>query len=291
MVSARKLLFLSGIVIWGFVVFAFIVYLFFPYQRVFKIALQNILGSGRTLVSMEGVSTRVLGIKASHIRVQSDPLAGQKPLELSNIDITWNPLSLLLGTLSVKSTASLYDGTFDAVMDKIQCLGPSNPTMTLTFRNVNMAKVPEGIIPWIKGTTGILNGTITKRASSNVPDRQVGSFKFFVSGGEIRELQVKGMPRLIIPTKELSAEGRIDGSRVDLNAINLRSEIILLKGSGVIDTMGGDQSINIRLSYRALSQALPFKGQGIIQIGGSQSAPVVTISGPNTDGPSGVRRQ
>jgi type II secretion system protein N len=277
---------LTGILLWGFIVFAFVVYLFFPYQRVFKIALQNILGAGRTTVAMEGVSTRVFGIKASRLRVQPESFTGQKPFELSNIDITWSPLSVLVGALSVKSTASLYDGTLDAVMDKIRYLGPSNPTMTLAFKNVNMAKVPEGIIPWIKGTTGMLDGTITKHPSTTFPDKQVGSFKFLVKGGEIRELQMKGMPRLIIPSKELSVEGRIDGSRIDLRAIDLKSEVILLKGSGVVDAMGG---LDIRLSYRALSQMLPFKGQGVIQINGSQSAPIVTVSGPEKSNPGGSR--
>jgi type II secretion system protein N len=286
MVNTKKLLLLAGIVLWGFIVFAFVVYLFFPYQRVFKIALQNTLGAGRTTVSMEGVGTRAFGIKASRLRVQPEPFTGQKPFELSNINITWSPLSLLVGTLSVKSTASLYDGTLDAVMDKIRYLGPSNPTMTLTFKNVNMAKVPEGIVPWIKGTTGILNGTITKHPSTNLPDRQVGTFRFFIKGGEIRELQMKGMPRLIIPSKELSAEGKLDGSRIDLKTIDLRSEAILLKGSGVIDTISG---LDIRLSYRALSQTLPFKGQGSIQISGSQYAPVVTVSGPDTTDAGGSR--
>jgi hypothetical protein len=148
-----------------------------------------------------------------------------------------------------------------------------------------MAKVPDGIVPWLKGTTGILEGTIKKRPSASLPDRQVGSFKLLVKGGEIRDFQVKGMPRLVIPCKEISVDGKIDGSRIDLINVVFTSDAILLKGSGTIDTADTDQAVDLHFSYRALSQALPFKGQGSIQVSGSQSAPILTLSGPDQIAP------
>ena len=68
---------------WAVFVAALTVYLFFPYQKALRLALQNVLGSGRIAVSMEGVTTKLMGIGASKVYLKPDGAKGQTaPFEL-----------------------------------------------------------------------------------------------------------------------------------------------------------------------------------------------------------------
>jgi type II secretion system protein N len=270
----RSLLVYSTVILWGLFVITLIIYLFFPYQKVLRIALQNIVGNSRTAVSMEGVITKPLGIKANKILLQPDPIVGQRPFELTNIDITWSPFSLLFGNFSIKSIASLYEGSLQSSVNGIHFVGLSNPTILLTLEKVNMSLIPEGAIPWLRGTTGTLSGTIRKKSDPMSPNKQSGSFAFFLKEGEIKNLQVRNLPRLIIPFKEISADGKIDGSRIDLSKIHISSDVISLSGSGVIDSVDIEQSVIINLSYQTLIKTFPLKGQGNLHITGSLSSPM-----------------
>jgi type II secretion system protein N len=277
----KKLLFFLGALVWGLFVAAFIIYLFFPYQRALKIALRDIVGGGKTAIAMEGVSVRTMEITASKLSLRPFGNASQTaPFELSNLDINWSPFSLLHGALAFNSRASLYDGTLRASVGKIPLAGQGNPDILLRLEHVNLAKCPDGVFPFLRGVTGSLDGWIRKDASPARPDRQTGSFRFDLKLGEVKDLQIKDMPRLVIPYKRIAIQGRMDGPRVDLSTIALVSDAIMLLGKGSIETTDQGQNIDVKLSYEALSKSFPLKGKGTILISGNQAAPTITVSNP-----------
>ncbi len=279
MVKRKTVLFYSGVVLWGLFVAAMVVYLFFPYQRALKIALQNAAGASGMNISMEGVSLRTMGVKASKLLVRPSGSTGKDPgFEFSNVDISWNPLSLIHGRLTVHSRASAYDGTVTSTVDGIPLTGTSNPNLSLKAENIDLAKYPPGAFTSVKGVTGILNGWLKKETSAAKPDRQTGSFRVVAKAGEIKELQVKDMPRLIIPYKEIAIEGKIDGPRLDITRLSLDSDLISLKGTGFIGTGEFDHTLDIKLTYEARSAGSPFKGKGAITVRGTRNAPIVTVT-------------
>jgi type II secretion system protein N len=275
----RGFLYFASVVSWGVLVAALVLYLYFPYQKAFKIVLQNVVGGGRATVAMEGVRTKALGISATKLRIRLDPNFGPAaPFELSGIDISWNPLSLFKGKFTIDSTASLYDGRLKSTMDGIAFMVPSSPAILLTLQGVNMAKCPEGVFPWFRGLTGTLDGVIRNDTALATPDKQTGTFQFVIKNGEVKDIQIRNSPRLVIPYKQITLEGKTNGARIEMTKILVNSDVILLKGSGSIEAGEVEQSLDINLSYEALSKALPLKGKGVISIRGSQGAPLVTIS-------------
>jgi type II secretion system protein N len=274
----KQLTFITLVVLWGAFVMCLTVYLFFPYQKALKLALQNVVGGGRTAVSMEGVVMKPLGVKAQKIVLRPDMGVGAPvQLELSRVNITWNPFSLIRGKLTIYSQASLYDGRLKCVIDGVPLAGSSSPDISLKLDGVNIAKYPEGAMAWFKGISGILDGTMQKQVPVAQPERQRGSFRLNLRNGEIRDLQIKNMPRLVIPYRQIVLEGKMDGSRVDLSKIAVTSDIIALNGSGSIDT-GDLDHMDIRLAYTALSQGLPLSGKGTIVISGSRTSPNITLA-------------
>jgi type II secretion system protein N len=286
----RKFLFFAGVVGWGILVMAFVIYLFFPYQKALKIALQNVASNGRAAVSMEGVSMKLIGIKASRVLFRPDASTGQTaPFELSKVDIFWNPLSLVKGKVTIYSKAALYEGTLRCTVEGIRFIGPSDPSISLKLDHVNIGKCPEGALPWLRGMSGTLDGVIKKETPIGRPDKETGVFRLNIRGGEIKGLQVKNMPRLIVPYKEIVVEGKIDGPRLNINRFALTSEVIALSGAGVVQSGEPDHSIDMKLSYQVLSRFFPLQGKGIITVSGSQTAPVVVISAPETEKPAGAQ--
>ena len=71
------------------------------------------------------------------------------------------------------------------------------------------------------------------------PDGQVGSFRFTARGGEVKDLQVKNMPRLIVPYKEITIEGRIDGQKIDIKGSPSRAMSSPSRGRGWWDRRTG----------------------------------------------------
>jgi hypothetical protein len=233
---------------------------------------------------------KLMGIKASRIFFRPDASAGQTPpFELSKVDIFWNPLSLLKGKVTIYSKATLYEGTLRCTVEGIPFTGPSDPSVSLKLDHVNIGKCPEGALPWFKGMSGILDGVIRKEAPIGRPDKETGVFRLNIRGGEIKGLQVKNMPRLIIPYKEIIIEGKIDGPRLNINRLALTSEVIALSGAGVAQTGEPDHGIDLKLSYQVLSRSFPFQGKGTITVTGSQAAPVVAISAPEAGMPAGAK--
>jgi type II secretion system protein N len=266
----------TSVVLWGFLVFVLCIFLFFPYQKVLRITLQNLLGMLRAAVVMEEVSSKPFGIKASRLLVQTNPNAARKPLVLTNIDITWSWSSLLLGKLNIQSKASLYGGSLESLIDGFCLRGQSDPVILLTLRAINVSSIPEGTIPLLPGMTGNLSGTIKKKPNPMSANKQSGSFSVSLNDGEIRDFQIKGLPRLVFPYQTISAEGNIDGSSADISKIILKSEAISFNGSGTID-LADEQGMNIGLSYQVFSKSFPLKGHGNLRITGSPTLPVAVI--------------
>ncbi|MGD0486645.1 MAG: type II secretion system protein GspN [Syntrophorhabdales bacterium] len=286
----RKVLLFSGAVGWGILVMALVIYLFFPYQKALKIALQNVARNGRAAVSMEGVTMKLMGIRASRILFRPDASMGQTaPFELSKVDIFWNPLSLIKGKVTIYSKAALCEGTLRCTVEGIRFIGTSDPNISLKLDHVNIGKCPEGALPWFKGMSGTLDGVIRKETPIGRPDKETGVFRLTIRGGEIKGLQVKDMPRLIIPYKEIVVEGKIDGPRLNINKLTLTSEVIALSGAGVVQSGEPDRGIDMKLSYQVLSRSFPLQGKGIITVSGSQAAPVVAISAPEAEKPAGAK--
>ncbi|MGD0228955.1 MAG: type II secretion system protein GspN [Syntrophorhabdales bacterium] len=284
--SRKNILFFSGAVGWGILVMVLVIYLFFPYQKAVGMALQNMVDGGRASVSMDGVTMKLMGIKASRLLFRPDNGTGQSaPFELSNIDVLWNPLPLVKGKLTIYSKAAAYDGTLRCTIEGVPVMGPSNPNVSVKLEHVNIGKCPEGVVPWFRSMSGILDGTIDKEVPVGKPDGQIGSFRFTVRNGEIRDLQVKNMPRLIVPYKEIDVEGKIDGQKIAIKRLTVTGDVISMKGTGVVES-GESDRVDLKLAYEVLSGAFPIQGKGLIAVSGNQAAPVVTITFPNQEKPA-----
>jgi type II secretion system protein N len=275
-VGKKILLYYASVVLWGVLVFILCIFLFFPYQKVLRITLQNLLGGSRVAVVMEDVSSKPFGIKASRLLVQTNSNVARKPIELTNIDITWSWISLLLGRFNIQSKALLYGGSLESFVDGFRLRGQSNPVILLTLRAVDVSSIPEGTLPLLRGMTGSLSGTIKKKPNPTSANKQSGSFSVSLNDGEIRDFQIKSLPRLIIPYQIISAEGRIDGSSADISKIILKSDAISFHGSGTID-LADEQGMNIGLSYQVFSKSFPLKGHGNLWITGSPTLPVAVV--------------
>jgi type II secretion system protein N len=274
----KKVLFFSIVVLWGVAVAAGVTYFFFPYQKVLKIALQNVVGGRKAVIAMEGVSTRMLGIHAEKLFLKPDVTGSQVPIELSDVDISWKPFSLLKGSLSLSSRASVYDGLLHSTVTGVSFRGPSTPSVILGFKDVDISKFPVGVLPGFRGVTGKLNGVIRRNVPLATPDKQSGTFRFTLTNGEVKGLQIKDLPRLVIPYRQIIIEGKTNGPKVEVRKILLTSDVVLLRGSGLIESSDLEQYLDINLSYEALSKLLPLKGKGVVTIRGSSAAPLVTIS-------------
>lgn len=276
----KQIIFVALVVLWGAFVAGLTIYLFFPYQKALKLALQNVVGTGKTAVSMEGVVMKPMGVKAQKIVLRPDVSTGRPvKFELSRVNITWNPFSLIKGKLTIYSQASLYDGRLKCVIDGVPVAGSSSPDIALKLDGVNVAKYPEGMMALFKGISGTLDGTIRKQVPVAQPEKQRGTFRLNLRNGEIRDLQIKNLPRLVIPYRQIVLEGKMDGSRIDLSKIAVTSDVVALNGSGSIDT-GDLDHMDIRLAYTAPAQGLPISGNGTIMISGSRTSPNITLAAP-----------
>ncbi len=283
-------------VLWGILVAAFVLYLFFPYQRALGIAFQNVLGGNGIVFSAEGLKVRTLGVDASKIVIGHKAIEGKPLFELSKVHVTWNPFAMLKGTLSINSQASAYGGSLQCTIRGIPIFGTERPSMLLTFNDINLERYPEGNIPWFKGLKGTAKGWLKKDVPFAQPDNQKGSFAITASQGEIRELKVSAFPRLILPFKEIVAEGTVRGPTIDITRLSVNSSGLTMKGSGTIESTDQEHRLAIQLTYEALSQQAPLPGRGTITISGSQWSPQITIvketaeltPSPPTSGEKGV---
>ena len=251
---------------------------FFPYQRALKIVSQNLLGSNRVIVALEGPHFGLTGAQASKIVVGHLAVEGKPLFELRKIDARWHPLSLLTGKLAIFCTALAYDGMVECSIDGIPVLAKGSPFMRIKFENVNLAKYPEGALPWFNGMSGSLSGWIKEEASLETKVNQKGSFRIVMTAGEIKGIRVKGLPNLVLPYKEVLAEGRITGSKIYLDEILVDGENIALKGNGTIERGGDEQRVNLTLACENTSRMSPLAKGSVISVTGDQWHPTITIS-------------
>lgn len=272
-------MFCGGAALWGLTLAAFILYFFFPYQKALAVAFQNALGTGsRTAFLVDGVRLRNFGIDASRIVVGQQGPENPPVLELSHIKIRWNPLSILKGTLSIYSEASLYDGQLSCTISGVPVFRGDRPDVFITFRNVNLAKYPEGRFPWFKGLSGTATGWIRKEPVPGQPAALKGGFSITVMDGEIREIKTKNWPRLVLPFKEIVTEGAMLGATIDLARIFFKGPGIVVKGRGFIEAAEADHRLAIQLVYEAPAGGFPLPGHGTITVSGTQLSPQVSIT-------------
>ncbi|HAR96184.1 MAG TPA: type II secretion system protein GspN [Deltaproteobacteria bacterium] len=270
--------FYAAVLLWGFFLTGLIVHLFFPYQKALKIAFQNVVGGSKMAVSMDGVRVVPTGVRIKKALIGHEVVQGRPIVELSDVKINWHPLSLLSGNFSVSSRASAYSGTLECDVLGIPVIGSKNPSMTVRFRNINLAKYPTGTLPWFKGISGTADGAVTREVALLHPIKEKGVFKLSIKNGEVRDLHTQNLQGLILPFKEIRAEGRLNGSQAIIDKAFLSGSSITMKGSGTLVKGDGQPVINLKLAYESRSTAIPLPSKGAIVMSGNQWSPTVTIS-------------
>jgi hypothetical protein len=192
--------------------------------------------------------------------------------------VRWNPLSLLAGKLAIFCRAIAYDGIVDCSIDGIPLSAKGSPLMRIKFVNVNLAKYPEGTLPWFKGMSGNMSGWIKSEVPLQRSDKKKGSFQITMTGGEIRDMQVKGLQNFVLGYSKIMAEGRISGTKIYVDTIRVDGEGITLKGNGTIEKGGDERSINLTLACENTSKTSPLANGSVITVRGNQWSPTITIS-------------
>jgi type II secretion system protein N len=267
-----------GIALWGVAVMLSTILLFFPYQKTLKIVSQNLLGSSRIIVALEGPRFGFISAQASRVVIGHVAVEGRPLFELRKIDARWHPLSLLTGRLAIFCRALAYDGMVECSIDGIPVLAKGSPYMKIKFENVNLAKYPEGTLPWFKGMSGSMSGWIKEEMPLAGSDKQKGSFRIIMTAGEIKDVQIKGLRNFVLPYKEVVAEGRISGSKIYVDKIVVDGEGIRLNGNGTLERGGDEQRVNLTLTCENTSQISPLANGSVITVTGNQWSPTITIS-------------
>jgi len=274
----RQGLFYAGVTLWGVVVMLGIILIFFPYQRALKIVSQNVLGSSRMIVALEGPRLGFMTAQASRVAVGHVAVEGKPLFELRRVYVRWHPLSLLFGKLAILCTAVAYDGAVTCSIDGIPLRASGSPFMKITFENVNLAKYPEETLPWFKGMSGSMSGWVKKEVPWERSDRQKGSFRITMTAGELKELHIKGLQNFVLGYKEVAAEGRISGSTIYVDKILVDGDGIKLKGKGTIERGEPDQRVNLTFACESASKDSPLANGSVITVTGHQWSPTITIS-------------
>lgn len=275
--------FYGGVVVWGLLVMALIVHLFFPYQTALKIAFQNVVGGSKMAVSMDGVSVASTGVHIKKALIGHEAVQGKPIVELSDVNINWRPWSLLTGRFSIASQASAYNGTLRCDVFGIPVLSSNNPSVTVNFSNINLSKYPAGTLPWFKAISGTAEGSFTREVPLLHPMKERGTFRLTIKNGEIRELYTKNLQGLVLPFKEIRAEGRLDGSQTIIDRVFMSGSGITMKGSGTLVKGDPQPAINLKLLYESQSTTIPLPPRGTIVMSGSQWSPNVTLSAETQD--------
>jgi type II secretion system protein N len=289
--SMKKYLLCAGTVVWFFLLLIALLYFFFPYQKIFTIALQNSFCGSKMTVDIEDAKIRHSGGIVSKIVFGHEALKGKSLFEIEKIKISWNPFSLVRGALNMSSNASAYSGTLKVDIERIPVIMNSLPLLKINLANINLAMYPEGVLPWLKGMSGTLNGWIKNESPLNAPEKQKGSFSISMKDGEIKELLIRDFPRLTMPYKEIVIEGKIEGERVNLSKITINSLGNMIRGSGTINVNEYEQKVDLKFYYEALVKNAPLAGRGAITITGKQWSPNIVITPEVSEKPAeGVPR-
>ena len=150
--------------------------------------------------------------------------------------------------------------------------------MNLTFKNVNLAKYPQETLPWFKGMSGNMSGWVKKEVPWERSDKQKGAFRITMTAGELKGLHIKGLQNFVLGYREVTAEGRISGSKVYVDKALVEGDGIKLKGSGTIERGEPDQRVNLIFTCENSSNASPLANGSLITVTGDQWSPTITIS-------------
>ena len=257
---------------------ALIVYNWFPYEKLIRIAFQGFLSGSRMAVSIEGAKISAFGVSASKIVFGHEALKDRPLFEIEKVNMVLDPFSMIKGVLSVHSDALAYGGTATMNVYGIPFIRNTAPGIRIDFSNIDLSKYPENRLPWFKGISGRMNGWVKKEMPLMAPEKQRGSFSVNIKNGDIKELVLKGAPRLSLPFKEIAVEGRIEGDAIRLTKIFINSIGDQIIGSGVIESNDFEQRIDLRLGYEATSKGAPLSGRGTITVSGNQWATDVSVT-------------
>jgi hypothetical protein len=277
MINSKKILFYTGMVIWLFLITAIIVYNFFPYKELIRIAFQGFLSGSKMVVSIEGAKIKATGAQASRIVFGHEAIKDQPLFEIEKVNIFLAPLSIVKGVLSVHSDALAYGGKVTMNVDNLPFIRNTAPSIKIDFVKIDLSKYPENRLPWFKGISGQMSGWVKKEMPLLAPEKQKGSFAVNIQNGDIKELYLKNSPRLSLPFKEITVEGRIDGDTIRLTRVFINSIGDQISGSGVIESNDFEQKIDLKLTYEATSKGAPLAGKGMITVTGNQWATDVSI--------------
>jgi type II secretion system protein N len=265
--------------LWFLLLTLALLFLFFPYQRVFQFVFQNVVGGSEMTVSVIGARTGLMRIEASELRFGHSAMAGSPIAELEKARLRSGIASVLRGAVDVSAEAQAYGGKVNLEVGNIPVIDNNgDPTFSVAFSDINLSKYPTGRFPWFKDLKGTLSGRIKKDTSLFAKERQKGKFNLLIRDGEIGQMVVKNFAKLTVPFKTISAEGTIDGSRIDVTKILVDSDGIVLKGSGFIEGGGPGRSVDLKLSYEGVSKSSPLKGKGTIIVSGDLLSPEITLN-------------
>ncbi len=277
MKGRKKVLPVTMAVVWFIVLTVLVLAVFFPYKKAFRLVLQNfIAGNGVTLSS---VDARIGFLRAQAARmVMGHQALGSEPLmEMENVRLTANPLSILGGGLSVGGDASAYGGKVGLQISKIPLFSDGVPGLTARFSGINLARYPEGRFRWVKGLKGTMDGEI-RREPRSAQGQVKGAFRIQVKDGELSEVSAAGFPRLIIPFNDLAAAGTVVGDKLTIEKVSIRSPGLSLTGKGLIEGTEYDRRISLTLTYTSAPGGAPLPGSGTIVVAGSVWAPAITVT-------------
>lgn len=247
--------------------------LFFPYKKAFIVAFENYMLSANMQVSMQnaqaGIATfNVDKVSIGHKDVQNTPL-----FVLENFSAGVDFLSILKGTLNADMQADVYGGKLTARLSDIPFINQKKTTLDVTLQNINLSKYPEDTLSYLKKISGTLNGRVKRNLSLYDLHSQKGTFSLELTDGEITELKVSGLPRLILPYKRLSLSGKIEGTRYYVDNVSANISGVKVSGAGYADLNDIEPYLNLNITYEALGKQAPIKGKGKILITGSPLHP------------------
>ena len=274
-----RLIYIGIAVAWFFFTVIIVLYAFFPYQKMMRVVFQNFLGGNRIIVAIEGARAGVFGARAAKITFGHEILQGKPLFEIEGARVNWHFMPLFKGVISINSTASIYDGKMKLDITNIPFFVNSIPFLTVTMKGVSLSKYPEGRLPWFKGLSGTMNGWIKKEMPLYATEKQKGSLSFSLDNGEIKELAPKNFPKLTLPYKKITVDGKINGYRINFDNLFLEGtngEII--KGKGYIDTNEFEPKIDLALVYESKKEGSPLQGKGKINVNGNKWMFDVTVT-------------
>ena len=272
----RKRYFLyAGAVFWAVLVTGIILSVSFPYQKMVKILFQDIAAGSGSRISFADARRGLMGAFVSSIRVGNHGVEGKPLYEIERVTLRWNPFSLVGAGPAVSARAFAYGGEMDYTVYRMPSLSSGPAKLDVRLSGINLARYPEGRLPWLKGMTGVMKGTIARDVNLIDREQEKGTFSFMVKEGELKEAAFKDGSRVSLPFKELVVEGRIKGERWDVDRVYLKGNGYAVKGLGVIEGSGAGAVVDLKLDYQSSADGAPLTGKGSVMISGDLWSPEV----------------